>query len=67
MKATAKSKPADGFHSVTEDELRQIIDANARKLLHISGAQALRAIRTHKRRDPNPDWATIRMLASMLY
>ncbi len=66
MKARAKSKLANGFHSVTQDEMRQIIDANARTLLHMSGAQALHAIRTRKRRDPSAGWTTVRMLASML-
>jgi molybdenum cofactor biosynthesis enzyme len=66
-KATLKRiAPANGFHSVTQDEMRQILDANARKLVHMSGDQALRAIRTSKRRDASASWTTIRMLASML-
>jgi hypothetical protein len=69
MKAKATYTPfkaANGFHSVTQDEMRQIIDANARKLVHMSGDQALRAIRIRKRRDDSSGWTTIRMLASML-
>lgn len=66
MRAKAKSKPANGFHSVSQDEMRRILDANARKLVHMSGDQALRAIRTHKRRDNSAGWTAFRMLASML-
>jgi len=46
--------------------MRRILDANARKLVHMSGDQALLAIRARKRRDDSPGWTTIRMLASML-
>jgi hypothetical protein len=66
MRAKAKSKPANGFHSVSQDEMRRILDANARKLVHMSGDQALRAMRTHKRRDNSTGWTAFRMLASML-
>ncbi len=69
MKAKATCTPLklpNGFHSVTQEEMREILDANARKLVHMSGDQALRVIRTRKRRDDSPGWTTIRMLASML-
>jgi hypothetical protein len=68
MKAKATYAPfkSAGFHSVTQDEMRRILDANAQKLVHMSGAQALRAIRTRKRRDSSAGWTAVRMLASML-
>lgn len=66
MRAKGKSKPANGFHSVSQDEMRRILDTNARKLVHMSGDQALRAIRTHKRTDNSAGWTAFRMLASML-
>jgi hypothetical protein len=66
MRGRAKPKPANGFHSVSEDELRRILDLNARKLVNMSGDEALRAIRTRKRRDNSAGWTAFRMLASML-
>ena len=66
MGGKAKSKAANSFHSVSQEEMRRILDTNARKLVHMSGDQALRAIRTHKRRDNSAGWTAFRMLASML-
>jgi hypothetical protein len=66
MKAKAKPRPVNGFHSVSEDDMRRILDTNARKLVHMSGEQALHALRTHKRRDNSASWTAFRMLASML-
>jgi hypothetical protein len=66
MRAKAKPRPANGFRSVTQEEMRRILDINARKLVHMSGDQARRALRTSKRADTSSNWATIRMIASML-
>ena len=69
MKPKAAHKPSNtaaGFYSVSQDEMRQILDANARKLVGMSGDQALRTLRTRKPQDPNGNWSIIKMLASML-
>jgi hypothetical protein len=61
-----KTREGHGFHTVTQEEMRRILDVNARKLVHMSGERALRAIRSTKRSDTSANWAAIRMLASML-
>ena len=53
------------FISVTQDEMRRILDVNAKELLGISGDTALRRIRKNKTKD-TADWMTVKMLALLL-
>lgn len=61
----------NGFIELSDEELLALIDANARKLLGISGEEFLRRYRERKPLEddlgrPVPAWGPVSMLASLL-
>jgi hypothetical protein len=53
------------FFQLSDDDLREVVDLNARKLLGISGEDFLR-LRREKRPLKKPAWSAVEMLACLL-
>lgn len=59
------------FHELSEDELREVVDRNARELLGISGEEFLRRLRDddpilNDLGLPVPAWGPVSMLGDLL-
>ncbi len=59
------------FHELSEEELREVLDRNARELLGISGEEFLRRLRDddpilNDIGQPVPGWVPVEMIAYLL-
>ena len=60
-----RTKWDSDWFQLSDDDLREVVDLNARKLLGISGEDFLR-LRREKRPLKKPAWSAVEMLACLL-
>jgi hypothetical protein len=68
---TSVEQEEEDFHLLSEEELRALVDLNARELLGISGEEFLRRLRAHDPLlddlgRPLPAWGPVAMIAHLL-